>query len=690
MMNLIETKSTSTDFRPFSKLVNQRFTQMAKDYNELFVVDLPDIFDIYLKSFPEGTNPIFRERTDHDCNCCKHFIRNIGKVIAIKGGKVHTVWSVDGLEYPYNIVAEELDKAVKKAKIVSVFRTKEKSYSHEKNSDNHDPAITWYHFHAKVPNKFVNDKPDTVKGKLSSMFQVFKRGLEQIRISDLESVLDLIKENSLYRGKEFEKSVKEFKSLQAKYISLGSSDLFVWENVHNSCAGFRNTVIGTLLTDLADGDSIEVAVKKFESKVAPANYKRPKALITPSMIKDAVSKLRDLGLEDSIQRRLATFEDLSVNDVLYVDNSVVSRMKDSLTDLLMSSASVKKSNKVPKDPQKISIKDFIALGSKSIELVLENEHLGNFVTLTAPVHEDVNNLFKWKNSFGWSYDGGVTDSMRDLVVSRGGRVDGVFRFTHQWNYGKRNASLMDLHVFMPGSGSHRDGCHDTYPWGHRVGWNQRTDYSSKGVQDVDYTDRAPEGYVPVENITFPDLKKMPEGVYTCKIHNWSLRQPTEGGFKAEIEFEGQVFEYEVDRPLKNKEWVTVAEVTLKGGKFSINHKLPTTSSSREKWGVSTKVPVKVQTVLLSPNHWENAGGVGNKHWFFILEGCKVDSETRGIYNEFLRSDLEPHRKVFEVLGSKSKCQPSEKQLSGVGFSETRSDKIVAIADGRPYEVHFNV
>ena len=196
--------------------------------------------------------------------------------------------------------------------------------------------------------------------------------------------------------------------------------------------------------------------------------------------------------------------------------------------------------------------------------------------------------------------------------------------------------------------------------------------------------------MPVENITFPDLKKMPEGVYTCKIHNWSLRQPTEGGFKSEIEFEGQVFEYEVDRPLKNKEWVTVAEVTLKGGKFSINHKLPTTSSSREKWGVSTKVPVKVQTVLLSPNHWENAGGVGNKHWFFILEGCKVDSETRGIYNEFLRSDLEPHRKVFEVLGSKSKCQPSEKQLSGVGFSETRSDKIVAIADGRPYEVHFNV
>ena len=34
----------------------------------------------------------------------------------------------------------------------------------------------------------------------------------------------------------------------------------------------------------------------------------------------------------------------------------------------------------------------------------------------------------------------------------GGRIDGVLRFSHSWNYeGMRNGSLMDLHVFMPGS-----------------------------------------------------------------------------------------------------------------------------------------------------------------------------------------------------------------------------------------------
>ena len=141
-----------------------------------------------------------------------------------------------------------------------------------------------------------------------------------------------------------------------------------------------------------------------------------------------------------------------------------------------------------------------------------------------------------------------------------------------WNHDKRNASLMDLHVFMPGSSAHRDGCHNTYPSGQRVGWNHRNDPASGGVQDVDYTSPAPEGYVPVENITFPTITKLKDGQYTFKIHNWQLRPPTHGGFRAEIEFGGQVFQYDHPAPLKQKEWITLAVATLKNGAFTIEHK----------------------------------------------------------------------------------------------------------------------
>jgi hypothetical protein len=100
----------------------------------------------------------------------------------------------------------------------------------------------------------------------------------------------------------------------------------------------------------------------------------------------------------------------------------------------------------------------------------------------------------------------------------------------------------------------------------------------------------------------------------------------------------------------------------------------------------------VNTLLTSPNHWEGAGGVGAKHWFFILEGCRNPEGARGIYNEFLRGDLDAHRRVFEVLGAKTKCEPSDDQLSGVGFTAARNDKVLVTAESasgnRTYEISF--
>lgn len=199
------------------------------------------------------------------------------------------------------------------------------------------------------------------------------------------------------------------------------------------------------------------------------------------------------------------------------------------------------------------------------------------------------------------------------------------------------------------------------------------------VQDVDYTEAAAPGYVPVENITFPDLDKMPDGEYVCKIHNWRLREPTVGGFRAEIEFEGKIFQYEYDKPMPHKQWITVAVVTKKDGKFSIEHMLPCSESSQEVWGVQTQQFARVSTIMLSPNHWDDQK-VGNKHVFFMLFDCKNQEPTRGIYNEYLRSDLNDSRKVFEVLGQQTMCPVVDDQLSGLGFSSTRGDAVTVIVE----------
>lgn len=48
--------------------------------------DKDKLWEIYLASFPAGTNPIFRKRTEHDCTCCRRFIRELGGVVWYDSG----------------------------------------------------------------------------------------------------------------------------------------------------------------------------------------------------------------------------------------------------------------------------------------------------------------------------------------------------------------------------------------------------------------------------------------------------------------------------------------------------------------------------------------------------------------------------------------------------------------------------
>ena len=65
----------------------------------------------------------------------------------------------------------------------------------------------------------------------------------------------------------------------------------------------------------------------------------------------------------------------------------------------------------------------------------------------------------------------------------------------------------------------------------------------------------------------------------------------------------------------------------------------------------------------------------------MLDHCVNPNNTRGVYNEFLRGDLTPHRKVFELLGDKMKCATTDHQLSGLGFSSTKRDEIICKVSG---------
>lgn len=184
---------------------------------------------------------------------------------------------------------------------------------------------------------------------------------------------------------------------------------------------------------------------------------------------------------------------------------------------------------------------------------------------------------------------------------------------------------------------------------------------------------------PVENIFYASREKMLEGRYRLFVHQYSQRESTDVGFEAEMDYLGTVTRFAYDKPVKGQ--VVVAEFEYSRAKgLEIIESLPSSQAVRMIWGLPTQSFHRVSLVMLSPNHWDDKV-VGNKHYMFMLQGCVNDGSARGFFNEFLKGDLDPHRKVFEVVGSKMKPAASDEQLSGLGFSSTQRNTLVCRVKG---------
>ena len=122
------------------------------------------------------------------------------------------------------------------------------------------------------------------------------------------------------------------------------------------------------------------------------------------MIKSATKTISDLGIEPSLTRRYAHIEDISVNNVLWADKSTAQVMKHSLESLLLKDTTTKA--KPQANATELSLTQFIQdilPTAESIELLVENKHSANLVSLITESTPNSPNLFKWNNPFSWSY-----------------------------------------------------------------------------------------------------------------------------------------------------------------------------------------------------------------------------------------------------------------------------------------------
>lgn len=673
-----------SNFHLLKEAISARWAELVQHDLYRAVIPGQTVWEAYLAAFPPGTNPVFRERTEHDCACCRQFVRAVGNVVAIVGGELVSIWDVEVADPAYQAVVDALSELVRGQEVENVFLHGERDAGVDQNYEETETggARTWQHLHVPIPHRPNRGRtyymerrriPEAL-GEARTTRDVFYRGLTELTADSLDTVLEIIDNNSLYRGAEFRGAVDAFRALKVEFNDLWKNPraqrLFAWRPVAPAVARLRNTAIGTLLMDLSAGIDLEEAVRKFETSVmAPTNYKRPTALVSQRMVDDARAAVEALGLTSALERRYARLTDVSVNDVIWADRSARAAMRDggAWADL----ATTKPRARAAEGAMAIPVGTFLSEvlpSAQRLELLLENKHAPHLVSLLAPEHWESKPLFKWNNNFSWAYAGDAADSVRERVKRAGGNVTGDLCCRLAWY----NYDDLDLHLQEPS--------------GQLIYFGNKRSLAG-GELDVDMNAGGPRSREPVENIFYPDRRRMLEGIYVLSVNQFHPRETVNPGFEVEVDYLGTVTRFAYEKRLPHGQTVQVAKFryTHAAG-LELLESLPASTASRTLWGLPTQTYHRVAAALYSPNHWEGAGGAGHRHYLFLLAGCVADQPARGFFNEFLRSELDPHRKVLELVGARTKVREVDDQLSGVGFSATQPAELSVRVDGRPYRV----
>jgi hypothetical protein len=534
-----------------------------------------------------------------------------------------------------------------------------------------DEIREFSHFHLDLPKQFVdtgNDSIERIMADYRDNKNVFQRGMSEIPLDSYKLMIDLINQGSLPSSEQYIPILNEYVQFVTEYnnVSNNQKDNWCWNKSYElrGKSKFLGTLQGEFLKDVSEGKELQKSCDDYNKRNDSANWGIAKKALTQGM-KDSVTKLiKELGCEKSFERRHATMDDIYINEIRHinVDNDTVTK-EATLFDKLTIAKSTRFKRAEFDKVETVTIDKFmtdILPTCTSVELFLENKHERNLCNITTALDDTAPNIFKYGNLKSKTFNGNLAgkSQLKEEVKTKGGKVDGVLRFSMMWADGNQDNSDLDLHCIEPNR--------------FEIYFGNKRNPTTGGNLDIDITQ--PNGKLAVENITFPSLSRMTEGVYKLFIRQFSARGSK--GFKAEIEFNDELYSYTYDKPVQGD--IQIAEVTLKNGVFTIVHKLPVVDGIgvvKTIYNLETNQFHKVNLICLSPNYWGESN-VGIKHYMFMLQNCKTDVPIVSFHTEDLLPELAKNNAAMRDLAYMTMIEPTNKQLAGLGFNSTVKDEII--------------
>lgn len=292
--------------------------ESMKDVILFRVAPKESMVDTYLNAFNELT------RQQYNCNCCKHFLRRYGTAVYIdRTGEIHSiVWDPDSAVGRFKPIVAALKDAVEKGTVIDVVRALITDSVRYEAMNMMTLGIAescegmYHHLHADICTKYVKILPptismETIKDEFTSAERTFKRWSSDTidTAYTLAKLGKLAKEDAKDRFNLFKQMYEDVintKHELHKYHKICNYAI----QYHDFLYGFIGTVDGALLDDISEGYDVNICITRYNNKMDPLNYKRPTAAPTERLVEEAEKLIADLGLKDSLDRRIARFDEI--------------------------------------------------------------------------------------------------------------------------------------------------------------------------------------------------------------------------------------------------------------------------------------------------------------------------------------------------------------------------------------------
>jgi hypothetical protein len=393
--------------------------------------------------FTSGTGPLFRtdaydlyaaylgwmsyDRKTHTCTACRRFIESFGNLarIAADGSLESAVWPVNAPAFYRNSIML-LRARVRRAHVTGVFLTDVPTIGTPVTGDWHHLALTSVptYAHPLLTNAQVT------AAKLVD-FTTVERALEDFTPAALNQALRVLTADAVNRSERFVAPVMWLKDLRERRDAeknLRHRDNLLWNAIATAPEGFchpRTSVVGSLLEDIGAGLGFEDIRRRFNAKVHPNDFQRPKAPPKTGTIDAAEAIFEKMGLAPALKRRFARVDEI---EALWRPKPIehsgpwVAQSSGLFGSLRMTQATPLTPLPLALPPTTITWEKFVRTAlptARSIDVMVPAR--GPFIALTTATNPEAPPILKWdslvcRNPFAWYvYTGGSYASVWGLV-----------------------------------------------------------------------------------------------------------------------------------------------------------------------------------------------------------------------------------------------------------------------------------